>query len=227
MAPPAPPPPPEVIAVPEVAERAEKVSARLRELDLRLVPSPRSMEIELAFHPAAREVERGERRIERLLLRSVDLDLLKELEKDWGNRRERFGEWSQSLTAEAAELEAELNGLVELRELWERSEGAAREAEAPQPVLDRIASTQADIAIGRKRLEARRVQLLTIQNWVSELNERASGVEASVATARAEARSRVFERESEPLWVVAGRLGSAGTEEDRAESLLDDLRSLA
>ena len=221
---PHPPPPPPVIRVPEVAAHAARVSARLRELDLRLIPSPASMKIELAFHPAAREMELGERRVKRVLQRSVDLEFLNELERDWGKRRQRFATWSTSLTDEAGELEKRLEGLVALRELWERSEGTAREAEAPEPVLERIRSTQASIAVARKRLAARRIQLLTIQNWVSELSARAAAVEADVASARAQARSRLFERESEPLWVIAVRLGEPVVDaEGERESLLAHL----
>ncbi len=224
----APPPPPSAVSVPEISARSEILQRKLREERDRVEASRVAADIEDQLPATARSIEKRDDLVQAYLEAHVGLSTLDELQREWEGRRLRLATWTAALTRRAEELSQDLASLDEDRDLWRRSEEAAREAGAPTEVIAAVRQNLAEIRGTRARVAAASDRVLRVQSEVAALRARASEVLDEVSRGRARARARLFQADASPLWEAVQGEKNPGEIPDRVrESVGDDVEELA
>ncbi len=208
---PAAPQPPAPVPAPEIFERSEKLRTGLKQIEL--VAAPDATEIEIGTKLpefAARLLERQERAND-VLGGVASRETLSDLSSAWGARSERLGVWRQALTRRAIAIETEIEKLDLSREIWEITRSSAGAAGLPGSAKERVAETLQAIKAARKLLQRRRLDVLALQNEVSQEELVVSGVLDRVADRQKQLQSRLFTRDQPPLWSGDAYVRSADT----------------
>src|SRR3989442_458343 len=158
---------PASIPLPEVASRAERVMADLRQLDALLVRPPEVEAIERELPEVVVRVrERGEETTLGLAA-APSLTVLDVLVDGWEGVRQALLEWVDVLTRRATRLEEERQRVDGVVDRWRRARDDAREGKAPAAVTERVDSVLAALDGARWRLEAERDAILALQGGVA------------------------------------------------------------
>ena len=193
------------VPVPEIAQRAEDTTARLRETLQRLATDSRVPEVERRL-PGAREwLDARLAATTEALDASPAASALDTLTDSWMLLRGRLAEWSQTLTRRATELEHELRALETLLATWSVSRDAALASGAPAPVLDRINGTLSAVVAARGTMVDARTHVLRLQDQVVSETARCDDVLARIARARGDMVASVLTRDSVPIWSFGAR----------------------
>jgi len=193
-------PPLEAIASEDVVERVAGSQRTLRSLEARSEATP---EID-AVAQRLEEVgplwrEEADSALQRLAVEASS-SLLSETERVWSFRESVVAGWNASLRKRASALSDDLLQLERQRELWERTRDAKRDEQLPDALRDSIRQVLDAVEATRRRLRERRDAVLTVQSRVLEQERRVASVLEAVDAARRQARSRLFVRDSPPLW---------------------------
>jgi small-conductance mechanosensitive channel len=219
-APPGPPPEPEVIAVVDVAARAETALARLRELERALEPVAAVDAIEAELPARSRELAERAKASREKLAAQQSRRALDDLQFEWTSAARSFSAWRKTLTQRAGELEARSAELDSLADLWDRSAAHAREQRAPQAVAARIGEIERAIGATRRKVESQLREVLTLQNRVAEDLVLATDLIDEVNGVRSRVRSALFEPDSPPLWrAFAAEAGGVALNDEVRASL--------
>jgi len=219
------------IPVPEISTRAEEGVTRLRQVEASLVPSPQLDAAEQGVDElAGLDVDRVADTA-KTLEQGPQLRVVDQLTRYWTQLRTGLAERNAVLTGEAKRLEEILAEITARREVWLRTRGDARAANAPEPVLDRIGETLSALATTQKVVEKRRAQILEEQDKVTRSLASSDEMLARITTYRAEFVASILVRDSQPIWAIdlsprtRGHVISRIVDDLRME--LQDLRSFA
>jgi small-conductance mechanosensitive channel/predicted nucleic acid-binding Zn-ribbon protein len=212
------PAPIEPIPLPAVAEQGEQVLRNARRLGELATPLPEVQQIEATLPDAAAQLEERRKRVEQLATDPTSLIALEEELKVWELAREQLGSSLTLLTDRLTELEGALDDLSRERQVWKATERAAREAVAPDAVLERIKEVRDTLREAKGAVEKRRDSLLSLQAQVAEEEKRARVAFDALTDARKSFRSLILLRDSAPLWVSALE-GHADVAPDLREAL--------
>ena len=126
--------------------------------------------------------------------------MLQAQELRWQRRQKRLAGWLEILTGETKRLEETLNRLTNLERSWQLTASAAKDANAPQEILDQIAQTITAVIAARASLEPKRASTLELQMKVAHEESRCGEVLAMMANAETLAMGSVLWRENPSLW---------------------------
>jgi small-conductance mechanosensitive channel len=191
---------PAAIPVDQIAAAAEDAANRLRDIRNGLETDPAVATVmeeipRLVGRVGVQKTEPGATRPG-----SVPLRELQEIRILWSQYRGRFEEWKGVLEARGQQISGYRATLQEMRTVWELTRNTGLEEEIPEAVMDRIGSILEQIATLDDESAARRNELLTAQNRISEETTDIGEILDSIDSAAEEARQRLLSAESAPLW---------------------------
>src|SRR5438445_565901 len=191
---------PASIPLPEVASRAERVMADLRQLDALLVRPPEVEAIERELPPVVVRLRERSEETPLGLAAAPSLTVLDVLVDGWEGARQALLEWVDVLTRRATRLEEERQRVDGVVDRWRRARDDAREGKAPAAVTERVDSVLAALDGARWRLEAERDAILALQGRVAALLAQAEDALAALERWRRTAVGDLLVRDSPPIW---------------------------
>src|SRR2546428_29322 len=191
---------PASIPLPEVASRAERVMADLRQLDALLVRPPEVEAIERELPPVVVRLRERSEETTLGLAAAPSLTVLDVLVDGWEGARQALLEWVDVLTRRATRLEEERQRVDGVVDRWRRARDDAREGRAPAAVAERVDSVLAALDGARGRLEAERDAILALQGGVAALLAQAEDALAALERWRRTAVGDLLVRDSPPIW---------------------------
>src|SRR3989442_14592318 len=138
---------PASIPLPEVASRAERVMADLRQLDALLVRPPEVEAVERELPPVGVRLRERSEETTLALAAAPSLTVLDELVDGWGGARPALLAWIDVLTQRATRLEEERQRVDGGVDRWRRARADAREGRAPAAVTERVDSVLAALDV--------------------------------------------------------------------------------
>ena len=202
------PPAGAIIAVPEIAQRADDAATFLRQLEARLGANPELEEIAQKLPEATTRLTGRLEETRQLLDAQPDLSRLDALADAWRGRRLELLKWMDLVTARATELEAAIGRVRDLRATWRRALTDARSAQAPPPITDRANTVLAAIDAMDGPLQVQRAAILVLQDKVAREVTRCEDAVALIDQARKGAATQLFMRETPPIWSRESRARS-------------------
>src|SRR5207247_4840680 len=137
---------PASIPLPEVASRAERVMADLRQLDALLVRPPEVEAIERELPQVVVRVRERSEETTLGLAAAPSLTVLDVLVDGWEGVRQALLEWVDVLTRRATRLEEERQRVDGVVDRWRRGRDDAREGDAPAAGTERGDAGRAGVA---------------------------------------------------------------------------------
>lgn len=232
---PAAPASPTPIPLAEVVTQAETVSGSLRKIETELATDQITTTIERELPVLMGEIDARRVDDERILNSRPSLDTLKNLEAEWQILADKLNSWKVDLTTRATALAREITRLTEMEQTWSTTLAQAESNQTtasatqqttepatggantttPLEIIQRMTTVIAAIKQTRSSVEARRAQVLTLQNRVAEQDARIANALVSIRQKRQETINRLFVKDSPPIW-------SAEVRSRAGENLLHD-----
>ena len=197
-------PPPAAIPVGEILKRAEEVTAYLRSLDVKLPPDPQIARIESQLPALSERLAQRFERTQQTIESRPPLGIIDEATDSWQSSELGLRAWLDALTARAVWLDEERQRLATLDKTW----SLTRQAPGPKlPVymVGHVDGIRSALTAAQGRVEAHRVATLRLQDSVVREVKRCDEALVVLATARRQAESDLFSRESPSVWSAAAR----------------------
>ncbi len=194
------PPEPQAIAPAAVADRSDALRDMLRGIALLAEPTAEVTSIEEELPERVKQIQERSVAARRLAATSTRLDQLTDETRYWTEQERQLLPMRRVPTERALLLEAQLDELDRLSEIWKLTGEKARASGSPRAVLDLIEQSRVVIAETRKAVQARRSDLLRLQGRIAEVDYKVSEVLVAVDSAQARAVSLLIESEAPPLW---------------------------
>ncbi|MEO7167512.1 MAG: mechanosensitive ion channel domain-containing protein [Chthoniobacterales bacterium] len=192
-------PPTTPIPLADVVTQADAAEANLQEMQ----PASDAAETTTLgkdLPAVTREINAQLAETTQLLQPGVLLETLRDLEGRWVKLGEQLALWTRSLTTRANLIDKQIALLPDLQSTWTKTREAAQTSDTPPEIRQRIDGVLAAIAQTENALQKRRAAILTEQSRVAEQSKRVTGALASIRAAQNAAVSRLFERDSAPVW---------------------------
>ncbi|MFN8642117.1 MAG: mechanosensitive ion channel [Candidatus Binatia bacterium] len=154
------------IALPDVAVKSDDLAVYLAQVEERSRLGADIAAIDKALPTVVQEVRDRLTATHRLLAGSPALRDVDNMTEKWRATRHQLDDWNDALTKLATALDRELGGLDQLRAIWRATADDARAQNAPPAVLERIDAALGGLAATRKTVEARRQDVLELQDGV-------------------------------------------------------------
>src|SRR4030095_10964927 len=210
-------PPSAVIPLSDVATEAESVITTLREIESDL-SFDRSTDVIAQQLPAlTKEIDDRLRESRKILVQNPSIEILRGLEGEWQRLRRELSELNRALTRRVSDLERYIAQLDQLGKIWDATFAAAKEANAPAELLDRIRNVSTEVRQKRAEVDKQRARALTMQNRVGVQDARIADVLRAVDQAHANLLGRLLRRDGAPIWSPA--FLSSGAQQLQEESL--------
>jgi potassium efflux system protein len=152
----------------EVAAKSDEVGVFLHQLDERTASGPAIDAIVAALPAMSQQIADRATATQRALAISPGLREVDTLSIGWRTLRDQVNDWTVTVTGRVNELEQEIAGLDGLRDIWRSTRDAAKADNAPVELIERADTTLAALQSARKGIEARRKQLLVLQDRLVE-----------------------------------------------------------
>ncbi|HUE82749.1 MAG TPA: mechanosensitive ion channel domain-containing protein [Pyrinomonadaceae bacterium] len=191
---------PTPIPLGEVFEQAEVAAAALREVEENLATDQSIISASSELPAITREIDSRRDETARALAPGASLATLRELEQSWEGIADALRTRRRALTNRATQLNRELERLARLSSAWEQTLDLARSSQSPPQIINRIEDLTASIAQTTERVERQRGNVLTLQNRIAEQEVRVADALATVRDSRSAVVSRLFVRDSVPIW---------------------------
>jgi small-conductance mechanosensitive channel len=195
--------PVEPVPLPQVVEQGEVAERAARRLGSLAEPVPEVQHIEATLPEQSAHLQERAKRVKSLATDPTSLIVLDEELKSWELAREQLSASLTLLTGRLTDLESALEDLSQQREVWKATEEAARQAVAPDTVVERIHDVRQTLRDAKRSVEGRRDELLGLQAQVAEEEQRAHAALDALTQARSSFRSLLFLRDSAPFWTAA------------------------
>ena len=189
------------IPLADVARRAELAAASLRNIEADSTSEQSAAKIEADLPALAREIDARVEEDSRILSGYPSLDTLRNRETGWRKLADNLTAWERELAASATQLEKALVDLTEQQQTWKLTrELAESSAGTPPEVFQSIEALTAAQTRTRATVEKRQTATLKLQSRIVQQEARLAEALGSIGRARDEAVSRLFVRDSPPLW---------------------------
>jgi small-conductance mechanosensitive channel len=183
-----------------LAERAEATEHLLRAATADAAPYPATEAIERALASSATERRDLRAHTREVVARLESRDAIDDVERGWLGVREELAKARKVVAARLTKLETRSEELAREQATWQLTIDAARAAEAPAVVLERIRALLEEIARAKQGLDARLTTLLALQARISQEQRGALEMLDVVARARGAFRTALLRRDAPPLW---------------------------
>ena len=196
------PTPVQAIPLPEIANQAEEMDGRLREVSKKLVPvlEVRVSDPEGKAH--AEEVRQRARQTEDLLDGMPNMMQLQDEDHYWRALSDQYGSQRKVLTARAADIEEQVRLLDAKLAQWQATSEQVHQKPGLEVVAERVKREVAAIQKVRSDAQEQLNLILTLQNRISEQDREVSSMLVKLSEAHERLRERLFERDSFPLWAA-------------------------
>jgi potassium-dependent mechanosensitive channel len=156
----------------------------------------------VAKHLSPFSIEITSRIIEnnQILTANPPLELLQTLQSSWTNAHQTLSDWDRALAKSGSDYESKLKQLDSLTTTWETTRNLAQTEHAPPEIVQRIQQVLKKIRTTRPTLASQLKQVLSMQDRVAEQSARVAAALDSVRRSRQQALSRLFTRDSPPIW---------------------------
>ena len=191
---------PAAIAATQIGSAAEAALAQLLRIRSGLAPDPGLLDIDSLLTDFSTSMEQLKQQSDSGLLESASLRRIDDLLVQWRNREDQVRRWQQRLEAGSTELDAALDTLTSIREIWEVTQASAAEQQLPPAIVEAIQSVLDNAGEAETELAVRREELLTILGRVSQAGAEITQSKGWVERASARARRRILSADSPPLW---------------------------
>jgi small-conductance mechanosensitive channel len=220
QAPPAPAQVPQAIPLASIAERADALANRLRELEPLLAPDPALEAIRTGLAARAEQLRADRAALAQRLELGTDLGALEEARRPWRTRQAELAEWRRSLTERASAIDAMLGELAVAQETWSATRRGARRENAPEALVQAASQALGSLSSAIGTAAGQRGELLTLQSRVADLEDDANAALERIAAARSRARTELLVRDQRALWESLRSSGRAATWGERLASEL-------
>lgn len=211
------------IALVDVAAKSDELAVYLTQVDERWQPAPALQAITTGLPAVAAQVHDKAAATRRLLSGSPTLRDVDNLSEKWRQLRTQLDGWSSTLTDTASALDREMAGLDDLRAVWRATSEEARAQNAPPAVLERVESALSGIAAVRKTGEARRQQLLELQDQVVAQTAAIREPLRDLANVRRQSFARLLVADRGPVWATYPAEGFAAAVRNAVAAMGDEV----
>ncbi len=201
--------PPAPVPIPEVATRAEVVRVQTRDA-LRGLANDRVLQrAESRLPVLATRLDELHDETDRALDPPRRLLVLDQYALAWPAVRQELSDVAGVLRDRVDRLEREVQRFADLRASWEATSVAAHTAGAPQETLHRIDGTLQVLDGGRATIQARRDQLLVLQDKVADRTAQAEDSVRRLRDVREDILRSALTQTEPPIWSEERRQSAA------------------
>lgn len=190
----------QVIPLPQIADRAEELDRWLREITGQLTPEADLLRSERDVKAESDALQQRAIEVNELLAGTPTTLELKDEQRFWRTLSREYMGQRKLLTSRAAELEKQIYFLNEQQVSWQATWDQIHEKKEIEAVLEQTRQELEAIRNGRAEVAKHLNLTLTLQNQVAQIDRQISDVLSRVRDAQDRLRSRLFERDSLPLW---------------------------
>ena len=184
----------------EINAQADIATGVVREIATATATYERLGAIERELPALSREIDARARESMRIVSRLPSIELLRNLERQWQAARAPLTAWNGELEERIELLDRNLARLDELDRRWNETLTLARKENAPTEITGRIESLRASIVRARSAGDTQRGLALKLQSRVAALAFKVDEAIETIRQARDVTLSRMFSRDSPPLW---------------------------
>jgi hypothetical protein len=192
------------IPLPQIANRAEELERWLREITNQLTPEEDLLSAEEEAKNQSRWIRENINQVNDLLVSNPTTLELQREQRFWRILNEKYAGEREVLTPRAALLEQQISHVDENNLDWQATWDHFHQNQEIQSVVDRIAQELQLIRKARADLQRQLNLFLTLQAEISQIDREIVNVLAEVQDRQAQTHSRLFKRESPPIWKVLG-----------------------
>ncbi len=194
------------ISATDIPARAEAARATLRSLRDQTKPLPVVDQVVSQLESAQESIRASSAELNEKNLPALSARNLKNLQLTWENTSNRVQQFQQTLSNQAAALNADRQRLAELLAPWKKTFDTREEAQLPEALTDQVLMLINDIGALDDNLKTRLNQLLTYQSSLAESLSLIDDALDRIANANAIQRQRLLKIEAPPLWkAIFGR----------------------
>ena len=197
------PAPPVAIPAADIIRRADEAITALVAIRLRLNPDPAVADVESELPVSIQAVQRLTTDLDLETLDRLSLRNLQDLRQRWGRYQVQFRGRQQSLDQRLATLEVEWRAIRAVREVWDVTNRAAVAENHAVVLLERTRDVQGTVDQVETYRRGRQDVVLALQDQVSQQLSTVTQVVTQIDIAQGDARQRLFEPDSPPLWQAA------------------------
>jgi potassium efflux system protein len=190
------------IPLPQIADRADELDRWLREITGQLTPEADLLYWEEEAKNQSEDLRASVNQVNELLVSKPTTLELQNEQRFWRILSQKYVGERELLTPRAAELEKQIRFLDQQQVDWQATWDQIHQRTEIKAVVDRTGQELDLIRDTRTSLQKQLNLVLTLQTQVSQLDRQISDVLSRVQDARDRSRSRLFERDSLPLWKV-------------------------
>jgi len=191
---------PKAVLVTEIPAQADQAIVRLNDIQSDLELKSKIADIEAQLQPALDSLKK---QLSDPSLKNLDTRtsrFLQNLTQEWNLYLTRLDSWESQITERTQNLEKSTVELKAMLSVWQSTSQEAASAQAPQEIRSRIRNTIQEINVVEMRVSKRFNELLVEQNAISQIKIEINKLILRINEADKKLRSRIFVRDSEPLW---------------------------
>ena len=193
-------PSPEPIPLVEVPAEAETALSRIRDIQNDLAADRTSENVSQQIPALTREIDARMRETRNIVGQRPTVEILGTLQAEWQRLRREVLAFNGELSGRATDLERDLDENDQLQRMWTETLNAATSSNAPPEVVRRIAEVVGEIAQARQAVVKDRATTLTTQTRLAAQDARITDALTLITRARQRTLSRLFTRDSPPIW---------------------------
>lgn len=220
------PPEPQTIPIPEIPSRADAVLAGISEVQTLLEREPAIVEIETRLPGLVEMLDAAFADLESINLELLSVQRVRELSQVWTRHQTTLTSWQPTLEERRTALQERSAVLSRTLELWEETQRTVADEELPEGVGERMVGTLESLAEVITNLDQRLGTLLTLEIRISEQLQRTNEVLRELQAVEATARQRLLQRDSTPLWALAGEVDDETLMAQASESYVHSMTAV-
>ena len=190
----------EPIPLAEIPAEAETSLSRIRDTQNDLDADRTSENVARQIPALTREIDARMRETRNIVGQRPAVEILGTLQAEWQRLSREVSAFNSELSGRATDLERDLDEIDQLQRLWTRTLEAATSSYAPAEVVRRIGEVVGEIARTRQAVANDRATTLTTQTRLAAQDARITDALALITRARQRTLSRLFTRDSPPIW---------------------------
>jgi small-conductance mechanosensitive channel len=188
------------ISATDIPALAEAARATLRSLRDQTKPLPVVDQVISQLESAQDSIRASSAELSEKNLPALSARGLQNLQLTWENTSNRIKQFQQTLSNQAAALNADRQRLAELLAPWKKTFDTREEAQLPEALTDQVSTLINDIGALDENLKTRLNQLLTYQSSLAESLSLIEDALERIENANKVQRQRLLKVEAPPLW---------------------------
>jgi potassium-dependent mechanosensitive channel len=191
---------PQPIPLPQIADRAETLDAKLDEISRGLTTQAEETRPNSKLSAQSPEIAERARQADSLLHSEPDILQLREEIVYWRALSRLSADQRKLLTDRADELQSQITMLARKQAIWQATDDSIHDTEGIEVVSARVKRELDAIRDLRLRAQTQLNQVLTQQNELSETGRQVSDTLTKLSDAEGRFRVSIFAQDGAPLW---------------------------